>query len=322
MTGMDVSAVLLAHATAGDTGRLDVAAPEATATILLYDGRLCSVDQSAAHPSLGMRLVSGGCLSLTKLGPAIKAQKQHPGMRLGDVLVRTGLVQRHDVEAVAWEQLCDDMATILRWREATATFTRLPHDQVPAPGPTVQEVLAVAGSRAHKWQRVVREIGGPDTVPDLSDEVMGTEDVALRPTDWAILCRIDGVRSLQSIAEQAGFTPLEAASILQGLIAAGLVTVPEVRIPITNPDPWQAPVGEQSARHPAPVPPPVTHAVSLPTPPAAADRPPSAPPAAADKPPSAPPAAPSFDQFDDPADLLRELSQLGSASPMRRGRAV
>jgi len=282
---MDVAAELRALAARGACGRLDIRGCGNAAHVVLRDGRICSIKRSGGHPALGMRLVSGGCVSLTNLGAALTTQQQHPHMRLGDVLVRMGLVRRADVEAVAWEQMSDDAAAILRWTDATAAFSPMPADRLPAPGPSVEDLLTAAGERAHAWQQVVRRIGGPDTVPSLCDDLLGTRDVALRPTDWAVLCRIDGQRSLSSIAEQAGLTALEAAQVLDGLIAAGMVTVPETHLPppVAQPAPWPAPA---TAPPTAPAPPP--------------------------------PATPAEDEYADPADLLRELSQLGADPATRR----
>lgn len=287
---MDVAAELRALAANQATGSLRIAGPGATGHILFREGRICTVEHSASRPALGMRLVSGGALSLTNLGSALSVQQQHPQMRLGDVLVRMGLVQRQDVEAVAWGQLCDDVASMLRWTEADCTFTPAAADTLPPAGPRVEDVLSAAADRVHQWQRVVRRIGGPDTVPSLCDDCLSARDTALRPTDWAVLCRVDGHRSLRSIADQAGFSLLEAASILEGLLAAGLVAVPETHLP-------------PAADRPAPWPPAEHHEPAAPAAPTPIPVPPPAPAPMAD------------DTFDDPADLLRELSQLGGLNP-------
>lgn len=307
-TGMDVAAELLAQAERGATGALDIAASDNRAQIVLRDGRVASVSAAGqTRPALGMRLVSGGCLSLTNLGAALNTARQHPQMRLGDVLVRMGLVQRHEVEAVAWEQMCDDVAAILAWPDPTSGFTALNPDTVPPPGPSVPELLAAAGERRQRWQQIVREIGGPDTVAHLADDAMGGKDVALRPTDWAVLCRVDGRRSLRSIAEQTGFTLMEAASILRELMAAGFATAPGMHLPpaSTRPAVWPDPATTGPSYQPA-----------------APAQTPSIPPAQPAPPP--PPTAPAqwpVEEFDDPADLLRELSQLSGSehTPRRRG---
>lgn len=345
---MDVAVELAGQASCAATGRLDIATAQARAQILLREGRIAMVSGVQARPALGMRLVSGGCLSLTNLGTALNAHRQHPEMRLGDVLVRMGLVARVEVEQVAWEQMCDDVAAILTWADPTSTFSPLAPDAVPPAGPSVEELLRAAGDRARRWQAIVREIGGPDTVPNLSEDLMSAKDAALQPTDWAVLCRVDGRRSLRSIAEQAGLTLMEAASILKGLLAAGLATVPDAHLPdiSARPASWPAPA---SMDHERPRAPHLNHApqdaraefgrLAAPVTPAGADaigptpvdtrsdattavpRPVPAPP-----PPPPPPPPPTADaswpveQFDDPADLLRELSQLSGNDQTARRR--
>jgi hypothetical protein len=148
---------------------------------------------------------------------------------------------------------------------------------------------------------MVREMGGADTVPHLADDAIGGKDAALRPTDWAVLCRVDGRRSLRAIAEQSGFTLMEAASILRGLMAAGFATAPGMHLPPMNTRPavWPRPATAAAPHEPSP---------SVQVPPA----------------PPPPPTAPAqwpVEEFDDPADLLRELSQLNGSehTPRRRG---
>ena len=267
---MGIAAELRDKANRGLSGHLDIIGARMSGQVWLSEGRVCTVSLSSATPALGMRLVSGGKLSLNSLGTALATQQQYPHMRLGDVLVRMGLVSRHDVETVAWEQMSDAIATLMGLTDIACTFSQVPSTACPPAGPTVEELLTAAQSRASQWQEVVRQVGGPDTVPALTDALLKTRDMTLRPEEWAVLCRVDGRRALTSIASQAGFTILEAASILQGLLAAGLVSVP-----ITAPAPAPAithPIPAQSTWGAAP------------------------------------------DMFDDPSDLLRELSELGGAN--------
>lgn len=263
---MAIATELRDKANRGLSGHLDIVSARVKGQVWLNEGRVCTVSLSNATPALGMRLVSGGKLSLNSLGTALATQKQYPHMRLGDVLVRMGLVNRHDVEAVAWEQMCDAVAILMEITELACTFSQVPASACPPAGPRVDELLSAAQSRTNRWHEVVRQVGGSDTVPVLTEVLLHTHDMTLRPEEWALLCRVDGRRTLASIANQAGFTILEAASILQGLVAAELVSVPVVA-PLPGPEPVLAP---------------------------------------------APWGVPT-DEFDDPSDLLRELSELGGA---------
>ena len=137
------------------------------------------------RPALGMRLVSGGCPSLTNLGAALNTARQHPQMRLGDVLVRMGLVQRHEVEAVAWEQMCDDVAAILAWPDPTQASPALNPDTVPPPGPKAFRNCSGGWERRQRLA-ADRARSGADTVAHLADDAMGARMSALRPTDWAV----------------------------------------------------------------------------------------------------------------------------------------
>lgn len=269
-TDMGIAAELRDKANRGLSGHLDLVGARMSGQVWLSEGRVCTVSLSSATPALGMRLVSGGKLSLNSLGAALATQQQNPHMRLGDVLVRMGLVARHDVETVAWEQMSDAIATLMGLSDIACSFSQVPSTACPPAGPTVEELLTAAQSRASQWQEVVRQLGGPDTVPSLTDALLQTHDMTLRPEEWAVLCRIDGRRALTSIASQAGFTILEAASILQGLRAAGLVSVP-----VAAPAP-SAPVTQQI--------------------------------------PAQSTWGPVVDMFDDPSDLLRELSELGGSN--------
>lgn len=279
---MDVVVELRRLAQSSATGRLDIRAKQGSGWMALSDGRVVSVSLSTAHPALGMRLVSGGNLSVTSLGSALAMQQQHPEMRLGDVLVRMGLASRQDIEAVAWEQLCDDMLSLAEWTDIATNFTPLPPASVAPGGPSVEDLLAATHVRRQHLQKVVRDIGGADTVPELMQTSDHLPDGALRPVDWAVLCRIDGKRSLRQIGEQAGFTTVEAASILHGLISAGFARIPEAHLPAMEHKPAAWP--QSTPAQPAPQ--LVVH-----------------------------------DRFEDPAELLRELSELGGtdSSPRRHG---
>lgn len=237
---MGVADELTGLAASGASGLLEVNAGSVSGRIWLRAGRVGAVSLSTDRAALGMRLVSGGALSLTSLGQALSVQQQHPQMRLGDILVRMGLVDRQQVEAVAWEQMCDDMLAMLEWTAPRTSFLPIPPESLPPGGPSVQELIEASAKRAEQLRNVVQEVGGPDCVPQLGEAAMEVQDTVLRPVEWSVLCRIDGHRTLRTIAEQSGFTLLEAATILQGLVVAGLATMQntEVPKPVAKPAPW------------------------------------------------------------------------------------
>jgi len=302
---MEIAAQMRDAAARGLTGRLDITGSEGAAGIVFFRGRVCAVDKSAAGPALGMRLVSGGSLSLTRLGAALARQRQHPQMQLADVLVRMGLVDQQEVDAVTWEQMCDEVAEILGWSDATVRFTAGSDEGAAPAGRAVEDVLTTAAQRAQHWQQTVGRLGGPDTVPRPSDDALATRDAPLHPLDWAVLCLMDGERSLAAISAQSGLSTLEAAAVLESLVEAGLADLPQA------PNPARARIPQ--VQPPVPLP----RLAEAPKQPAGKPAPRPAGPVTAQDPAGPRPA----DTFDDPAELLRELSQLshGSLGARTRG---
>mgnify|MGYP000959177451 CR=1 FL=1 len=50
----------------------------------------------------------------------------------------------------------------------------------------------------------------------------------LGPHDWALLCKVDGARTLADLADDCGFTLFEAGQVVEGLMRAGLVEMDAV----------------------------------------------------------------------------------------------
>ena len=97
-----------------------------------------------------------------------------------------------------------------------------PPGRRPAAGRT-RPARAPARPRAPTWERLTREIGGPDAVPVLATAGAADSDVVLGPGEWAMLCKVDGERSVADLAADCGFTVFEAGHIIAALAKAGLV---------------------------------------------------------------------------------------------------
>ena len=52
-----------------------------------------------------------------------------------------------------------------------------------------------------------------------------SDEVALGPNEWALLCKVDGTRSVTALATECGFTLFEAGQVVMRLVDAGLVSV-------------------------------------------------------------------------------------------------
>lgn len=228
----------------GDLGRA-----KATGQLLLGDssghqarihfdeGVIVAIQMPDHRPRIGMRLVAAGVVSPDQLAAALQQQRAAAqpeagsdigSARIGDVLVRIGAVTRQVVDQVARAQMADNLAGLLVWDVVSTRFE--PADsRAPRVANDVRieasDLLADADARRPTLLELLRRLGGPSVVPDLAGVPTVDPHPSLGPHDWALLCKIDGQRPLSELAAACGFTMLEAAQILDGLLSVGLVTV-------------------------------------------------------------------------------------------------
>jgi hypothetical protein len=223
-----VENMLLELATQEATGALTVSNPDGEQSIVWFrDGRVYSVSVPGRRPLLGVRLMSSGALTPESLAEALEVQRTElQGWRLGELLVHLGFVDRAVVEAFVLEQVRDQVADLLHWRVTKHRFRNGQRTrQDVAPPSEVTTLLAEAHARDAEWAAITGRVGGPDSVPVLSASDSAAGDVVLGPYDWALLCKVDGVRSIADLADDCGFTVFEAGRVVDGLAAAGLVEV-------------------------------------------------------------------------------------------------
>ncbi|HUW17660.1 MAG TPA: DUF4388 domain-containing protein, partial [Actinomycetes bacterium] len=197
------------------------------AEVYFKDGSIYSVFVPGRRAQLGARLIASGDLSPEALSDALDVQHNElQGWRLGELLVHLGYVERDVVEGIVVEQLKDSVAALLGWPMAAHKFRKgKKARQDVAPPSRVVDLLADLEYRRHRWDELVDAMGGDAGVPLLSARPDGATDVALSTADWAMLCKIDGTRTVAELAADCGFTVFEAADVVRSLMESGLVDV-------------------------------------------------------------------------------------------------
>lgn len=206
------------------------------ASVQFYEGAIVGLQIPDHRPRIGMRLVAAGVVSPDQLAAALDTQRREAerdgstgnGPRVGDVLVSSGAVSRAVVEQVARAQLADNMASLLTWEVSETRFESVASGGSPSPSElpvNVEQLLVEADARRPILLELLRRQGGPTAVPDLVGVPTFDPHPTLGPHDWALLCKIDGRRKTIELAQSCGFTMLEVAQTLDGLISAGLVSI-------------------------------------------------------------------------------------------------
>jgi len=225
-TGM--AEVLEQLATDAATGCLHVAGPDGTeALVYLRTGEVYAMTVPGRRPQLGARLVSAGALAPDSLYEAVQAQHTElQGWRLSELLVHLGYVDQDVVEAFVVEQLHDCCTDLLDWTPGSWRFRagERTRDDV-APATSVADLLARVVERQLAWEQMAATVPDAQAVPTLSTGAVPNPELTLEPESFALLCHVDGRRTVAELGRECGFTDLEAARVVHALVESGLLTV-------------------------------------------------------------------------------------------------
>jgi hypothetical protein len=211
-----LAAVLRRLATDRATGCLRVSrADGGFAEIHLAAGRVVAADPSAGA-DLAARLVTAGAV-----GPEVV----RTGDREADRLVERGYVEAAVVAQLRRDRVRDLVADTLGWPDGRWRF--LPGESFERRWDEPLEVDPLLAECARRAELV----GAPTRTVDLVDAGRGAAERT--PEQWAVLCLIDGERSLAELARDGALTVFEAAAAVDGLRAEGLV---EFRIAVDETD--------------------------------------------------------------------------------------
>ena len=223
-----VDILLMELATQSATGCLTLTDRDGEQAVVWFrSGLVYAVSVPGRRPLLGVRLMSSGSLTPEALAEALEVQRTElQGWRLGELLVHLNFVERSVVESFVSEQVRDQVADLLHWKIIETRFANGRRTRMDiAPPMEVVDLVTHAQEREARWNEILPFIGGPDAVPILSTSPDPANDVVLGPYDWALLCKVDGVRTIADLGDDCGFTIFEAGMTVLGLLDAGLVDI-------------------------------------------------------------------------------------------------
>ena len=206
------------------------------AEVYLRDGLVYAVMVPGRRTMLGVRLMSRGALTPEALAEALETQRTElQGWRLGELLVHLGYVDLDVVEEFVVEHLKDALADLLGWPVAAWKFRKNKKTRQDVAPPTPVDVLLDdLRDRRTTWESILSVIGNQDAVPALAAGSASGE-VEMGPNEWALLCKVDGQRSVADLAAECGFTLFEAGHVVMVLAESGMLALDPA--PTANPTP-------------------------------------------------------------------------------------
>ena len=84
-------------------------------------------------------------------------------------------------------------------------------------------LLMEAARRLDEWRVLSKKIPSTDMVPEFVVQEHRDGQINLNTSEWLILSKIDGYRSVKAIAAATRLSAFDAAKVLYGLVATGLI---------------------------------------------------------------------------------------------------
>jgi Domain of unknown function (DUF4388) len=175
------------------------------------------------------------------------------GRQKGEIYLNEGRIVHAQLEDATGEEAVYALAI---WRQGEFRFDPGgPTDRLTITKSNTN-LLMEAARRLDEWRVLSKKIPSTDLVPEFVMQETREGQINLNTSEWLILSKIDGQRSVKGIAMASGLSVFDAAKMLYGLVAGNLIRLKE---PAGGPPP---------ARTVPPRPPPaVPGAPSMPAPP-------------------------------------------------------
>jgi hypothetical protein len=209
----------------GATGVMSIitAAPVLTGGVFFHDGMVVGVAINGRTPALGRRLVATGLVDPIAVERLFPQGGADINPQVGLAAVRAGFLEPAVLDAVHLEFLVDDLDQLLAANpvESTLHAGREPDRFAISPLPldivmrTLQERRDMCDQT---WARMALPAGPDAIVPHLIEPADGCSMFSQALASW-----LDGSRTLNEAALDAGFSRFEAIVLLGELVNAGVV---------------------------------------------------------------------------------------------------
>jgi len=90
-------------------------------------------------------------------------------------------------------------------------------------------LLMEAAQRLDEWKLISQRIASADLIPEFVVDQKEDGQINLNTREWMILSKIDGRRSINTIAAECGMPAFDACRLLYGLVSTNLIRLRDPR---------------------------------------------------------------------------------------------
>jgi len=196
-------------------------------TVVFDRGRVISASIRSSPAPLGTMLLRAGRISEADLAAARQLQTGGDARRLGEILLAIGAISGRELERQVRLQIEAVVFELMSWHEGFFSFEERDVSKTPLDAAvfvSTASLLMEGARRIDEWSRIADSIPHLGVVPMLATtDGDQAAQLDLLPSEWEVLAAIDGASDVRSIAARLGRSDFDAARVIYGLCATGIV---------------------------------------------------------------------------------------------------
>lgn len=205
------------------SGCLSVADRSRLGQIFFERGRITFARIVNRRDRLGDLLVRDGLLSVEQLDHVLAEQIRTPDRRLGELLIEHGCLTQEQVDAYVRLQIEEAVFHLFTWARGSFFFDagERPDASEATVSVNPESLLLEAARRVDEWSLIEKKIPSLDLIFTIDRERLEAARVELASEQQALLPLLDGKRTIQDVVDATGLTEFDVGKALFGLIQAG-----------------------------------------------------------------------------------------------------
>ncbi len=194
-------------------------------SIFFDKGRISYASIVNRRDRLGDILVKSGVLQQTQLDAAIAMQDKVRGKRLGELLVDQGMISKDELHAQIRIQIEEAVYYLFTWAEGTFNFESdiRPEEQDFLVSINPESLLLEGARRVDEWSLIEKKVPSFDIVFEIDRRRVDEMGEKLTAEQQTLLPLIDGRRDVASLVDESGLVEFEVGKALFGLATAGFL---------------------------------------------------------------------------------------------------
>jgi len=205
------------------SGCLSVADGSRFGQIYFDRGRITYARIVNRRDRLGDILVREGVLAQRQLEKVLEHQAREPDRRVGELLVSYNFITKSELKHYIRLQIEEAIYHLFTWSRGNFFFEpdATPDDADLVVTINPESLLLEAARRVDEWSMIEKKIPSLDLLFDIDRERLRSSDPQLTPEQEQIIPLVDGTRTVQEVADETRLAEFDVGKALFGLIQAG-----------------------------------------------------------------------------------------------------